>query len=78
MLTWNPALYKQFALPREDTFVQLRIDALRGANKTNYANTNETLSTPPKFTPWVGWTGFGTSRVAGGNRVVTIALKVLF
>ena len=76
--TWNPALYKQFALPREGMFVQLRIDALRGANNTGLGNPNETLSTLPTFTRWVGWTGFGTSTLSGGNRVVTVSLKILF
>ena len=78
LLTWNPALYKMFALPREGMFAQLRIDALRGANETALGNPNETLATLPTFTPWVGWTGFGTSTLGGGNRVVTISLKILF
>jgi len=54
------------------------IDALRGANETMLGSPNETLSTLPKFTQWVGWTGFGTSTLGGGNRVVTVALKILF
>jgi hypothetical protein len=78
MLTWNPSLYKQFALPREGMSVQFRVDALRGANNTALGAPNETLATLPTFTPWVGYTGFGTSQRSGGNRVVTASLKILF
>ena len=77
-ITWNPSMNKSFALPREGMSLQLRVNALNGGNITVFGNPAENLNTLPKFTPWVGWSGFGTTSLSGGNRIVTVQLKLLF
>lgn len=77
---WNPAFHKQFPLPREGMFVQFRMEAVNGANHPTFAGPNETLSTPPSYSPSTSWTGFGTLPTSQANapRSIIASLRITF
>ncbi len=77
---FNGAVHKRFALPREGMFIQFRVEAVNAANHPGYGGPNLTVSAKPSFTPWVGWTGFGTLPLNqdGTARVLITSLKILF
>lgn len=77
---WNPAFHKQFPLPREGMFIQFRMEAVNGANHPTFGGPNETLSTPPTYSPSTSWTGFGTLPTSQANapRAVIASLRITF
>ena len=77
---WNPAFHKQFLLPWEGAFVQFRMEAVNGANHPTFGGPNETLSTPPTFSPSTSWTGFGTLPTSQSNapRAVIASVRLSF
>jgi hypothetical protein len=77
---WNPAFHKQFNLPREGMFVQFRMEAVDGANHPTFGGPNETLNTPPKYSPTTSWTGFGTLPTSQSNaqRAIISSLRIVF
>jgi hypothetical protein len=80
LFQWNPAIHKRFALPREGMFIQVRMEAVNGANHPNFGAPNETLTTKPTFTPGVGWVGFGTLPQSQSNppRALIASAKLVF
>jgi hypothetical protein len=77
---WNPAFHKQFPLPREGTYVQFRMEAVNGANHPTFGGPNESLSTPPTYSPSTSWTGFGTLPTSQANapRAIIASLRISF
>jgi hypothetical protein len=77
---WNPTFHKQFNLPREGMFVQFRMEAVDGANHPTFGGPNETLNTPPKYSPTTSWTGFGTLPTSQSNaqRAIISSLRIVF
>jgi hypothetical protein len=77
---WNPAFHKQFNLPREGMYIRFRMEAVNGANHPTFNGPNETLSTPPSYSPGTSWTGFGTLPATQANapRAVIASLKIAF
>jgi hypothetical protein len=77
---WDAALEKQFALPREGTFLQFRAEATNASNSPEFAGPNTTVSDIPTFEPEVGETGFGTLPTSqeGNARSVVLSMKLIF
>lgn len=77
---WNPAFHKQFALPRENMFVEFRMEAVNGANHPVFGAPNESLNVAPTYSPKTSWTGFGTLPTSQTNapRAIIASLRVTF
>jgi hypothetical protein len=78
--TWNPAIHKRFALPRDGMFVLFRMEAINGANHPTWGSPSTAVGTLPKYTPSTSWTGFGTLPTSQNNteRHLVATLKFLF
>jgi hypothetical protein len=77
---WDLAVHKQFALPREATFAQFRMEAVNVANHPTFAGPNLNNNTTPSVTPGVGPVGFGALPQSQTNapRAVIASLKIIF
>ena len=76
---WNPAINKEFALPRKGMYAKFRVDATNGANHPNFGSPSIAIATPPAFSPTTSWTGFGTLPNSAGNpRYYMASLKIVF
>lgn len=77
---WNPAVHKQFALPRKGMYAQFRLSAVNGANHPIFGAPSTSVATKPSYSPTASWTGFGTlpTSQSPAPRQVTASLRIVF
>ncbi len=77
---WNPAINRVFPLHRRGMHLQLRVEAINGANHPTWREASTNIDVLPTFTPRTSWVGLGTLPNSQANtpRQILVSAKVVF